>query len=275
MSLFAKKAIPMAGRNLLYRMARERFVEPELRAKEEALLKSATASLRDDAEQVQKDLPVLRRYLRTATISVVHFNANGLKVEGPLEDREFELPNGDKVVRQSKASRTLDGLTIVPNIDTTNVQRFLSAAGIDFARGPSVKIPIGGAFEVPCNHATTIYVHGYNGEHLIAEENAWISKRSLVSVKFYLDALETRVRAEFDLLRAMCKLIRGSKTWGEMVEVWPEAKEFEDQVFGDAPIPKSRSLAVVLQDHERAALCRNMAGRGVAAPLCEPVAEAA
>jgi hypothetical protein len=95
-----------------------------------------------------------------------------------------------------------------------------------------------------------------------------IMPATFAAIKRLEEAAEVRHENRAELVKSMVEIIRQCKTLDELVEQWPEAGELRSALFPDAP--SAGSLAVVTPE-KRAALCRNMASRGIdtsAVPMC-------
>ena len=76
---------------------------------------------------------------------------------------------------------------------------------------------------------------------------------------------ERRVKEEERLLGAVIKMVAASETFGDIEAFFPEVVEIVDDLYPSAPAVNYALVAI--SDEDKAALCNNMAARGVAGAL--------
>lgn len=95
----------------------------------------------------------------------------------------------------------------------------------------------------------------------------WQSSGCRESVVNYAKARAERWKAECAVQRSAIRLIQVARTYGVVLDVWPEVSEIGADLFGPSPLPRDRLLAVVSQD-DLAAVCNNLSRRGISSQVC-------
>lgn len=269
----------------LARLASEKFRCLDLRAIETAAYDRLSEILERDAHSTpKKELTVLEKYRYLATVEKIHlpydlcFRENG--------ERKFTRPDGVEVTREGGKTRSIRR----PGDDEHELPRFSSwgaAHSFDPTRrtdtcytAPQATVALKKPARLPGRHDL------HKGEVTFKDNRGWkereetgtklsfdmirstfLSADVMPALIAYYVAAETRIVEERRLIAAAVKVLASCDLYGQVLDFWPEAAEIEDKLFDDV-IPNAFSL-VPLSDDDKAALCRNMASRGVASPICE------
>lgn len=273
-------------RLMLAKLAAERFRCTDLRAVEEAAHARLSAILERDANRVSaKEIAVLEKHGFAREI-------RGFRLPSDLTFREtgertFKRPDGVEVKREGGETRSVKR----PEKDEYELPRFASwdqalktsvnrpgPGGNDY-RAEASQVKLKKAIRLPGSGSVgddgTVYIidaqrhnNRAQGSRLDCQciNGSFLSDDVLPAMVAFYVAADARICEERRLIVAAVKVIASCDLYGQVLDFWPEAAEIEEKLF-EGVLPNAFSL-VALSDDDKAALCRNMASRGVESPIC-------
>jgi hypothetical protein len=98
------------------------------------------------------------------------------------------------------------------------------------------------------------------GMYVIGSNRKWITQKTIKNLIDWCIAAHIVDDAEQTLRTAMKDVLKASITFGDVLEVWPEASELEGAFYG---VPHTENPLVVINEDTKSMLCRNMKARGI------------
>lgn len=282
----ASKAAPPIGarklnREIRYKMAKhavEKFRRPDLREIEAGARQNIVNLFVRDALAIPKsEIKALERhgFARSKESLTLPYE---ITVADKV-DRTFEKPNGETVTRPSGKGRTVRAPCGREEEIDRDLPRFTSWHYAEMVRlersndsyahqvlkfGRSIIVPSDG-------HGTDLYLRWTPeqrvGFTLDSTTTLFLSTDIAPAITAYFVAADERIMAERRLICTAIKIIGSCATYGQVVDAWPEVAEIEEKLFEPSVLPNAFAL-VALSDEDKAALCANMASRGVTGGLC-------
>ncbi|MBO6509738.1 MAG: hypothetical protein JJ979_14895 [Roseibium sp.] len=296
-----KKNLVQKQKLIIFRLARERFIDQGLRNLEEEAKAGIEVALAERCQELQTEIEILEQHgmVQKHNSYVIQFPFTG------VEKKTFEL-DSKKVTRLTKVQR--GAVCLQPYNNTWLEWRQLYNTDTPLINGGqqcvklSSPLPVitNGSFcsvhfagEVTssgygadkedeksyqnalkiyakdpslCIYMGNGYTHGKSGK-------AFLNQKVREAVLKYLEACDVRTRTEYALQKAIFSVIDSAKKFTEIVDVWPEAAEVMDDLF---PTQLEKGMSLIPADENvKKLLCANMQSRGIVSPLmCEAGAAA-
>lgn len=243
---------------------RERAAEAKAKAKIVELFKAF------HAKEVVPALPTLRKFGACKNINAIWLPSSRNVL---VDVKDIEAPSGKMIKREIKENfaRPTDPRDhVFSNASEfkgmmlghyVNAYQHVSALGL----GAWFEFPAGFGVGGANNFAAC------SGNDRIYDENgkcngSFMPERFNKAVEAYYIAAARRLEAERKLHSTIAKIIDASAHFEDLIEVWPEAKTIETDLFSSEAKPVFAIVA--LSDDDKALLCANMKSRGVKAAAC-------
>lgn len=269
-------------------LATERFRSPKDRELEAAARQNLIDTIYAAATAIPKrELEVLKKH--GYLIEVKGFDLPGYLTMQDAGTREFELPDGTKVVREGGKTRSIRRPYMETNELPGHFPSWVKATQMTPDRSDKTdyydkndRITLPKPVWLPGDTVLS------DGHHDISDatsrnsrsdkeitrkfdvrglQSAFLDANCLTAMAAYYAEADRRITTERRLICAAIKVIASCDVYGQALDFWPEVAELESSLFSDV-IPNAFSM-VTLSDEDKAMLCSNMGERGVTSAICE------
>lgn len=267
-----KQRLIVRHRLMLFNFACDVFRNPDLRAAEE----QAKAAFLEAVHQDIADIPPheIETFKRYGLISAVNSIRVATRVKISGGGRTFVLPNGASVERPSfQMVAWVKDCFSVTNI--SDMRAFAEGRGVDVSQDKYPAIPFNA--DVPLHewpnfpHGRSIVIsgHGDDDESFLCARDrvaaVWMTKRSFAALEAYAKAHFDRYQGELAVLEAMAKVLLAADRFGDVLDIWPEAEQRANDLFGPAP---TNNALVAISNEDKVTICNALSRRGVTSQVC-------
>lgn len=260
--------------------ALHRFIDVEKREAEILAADAFMSGFMDHYDNViAKELPVARRHTNTRVYSCLYVDVRWAVKK---KDKVFNREDGKVVVRKDVERKSLPSLTINEYANGRSrcaIENNSRLIGFDKDTGNFSRLSTGdhyalhmelprGVELVSNRFASSLEVAGEVNnnfhEYHVEDPVAFTALTPLI-----IDALTKaadRIESEAALADAIFAVIDNARSFEELLTVWPEAAEMEEDLFPNSP--KATALSIV-NEEKIALLCGNMKSRGVDSTVCD------
>ncbi len=260
--------------------ALHRLIDVEKREAEVLAADAFMSGFMDHYDNViAKELPVARRHTNTRVHSNIYIDVRWVIKK---KDKVFNREDGKVVVRKNVDRKSLPSLTISEYANGRSrcaIERNSRLVGFDKDVCFLSKLSTGDHYALHIELPRSIELSNYRFAVAPDSENASNNNFRATHVEdpdaysaltpLIVDALTKaadRIESEAALADAIFAVIDNSRNFEELLTVWPEAAEMEEDLFPNSP--KATALSIV-NEEKIALLCGNMKSRGVDSTVCD------
>lgn len=280
-----RKKLKTQQRLKLFHHAAEKFIDAELRAKEDAAEAALLEALHKDyRDNLEPALSTIEKFVHCGQPTGLYVAP--VPVAADIKEKTYTLPNGETVVRKERDFNWVEpgakrGYEFVDN-NIVYLRQFVAGGSTGYSRPRAnlldiealdIRIPNhNGHNKDPRYNALAVRAEGHGRTvtwGIVGHCSAiWLTDRFKDAMTAYVKATRARQEAEDELMKAIGAVILSAEYFADVVAIWPEANELLDTLFPvDETLRPNMSL-VALNDDQKALLCSAMKKRGVDSTLC-------